>query len=107
MYLLRRIWKCNPGEARRVASLVQRQAQLYHDTGHRGEFRVYFNGYTTPSDPDTVVLEWTDDALMSPYRNGMRRPQEADPIREQVSQLTQGNRVEIMELMTTYKMLDV
>ena len=107
MYLLRRIWKCKPGEARRVASLVQRQAQLYHDTGHRGEFRVYFNGYTTPSEPDTVVLEWTDDALMSPYRNGMRRPSEADPIRAQVNQLTQGNRIEIMELMTTDKMLDV
>ncbi len=107
MYLLRRIWKCKPGEARRVASLVQRQAQLYHETGHRGEFRVYFNGYTTPSEPDTVVLEWTDDALMSPYRNGMRRPSEADPIREQVSRLTQGNRIEIMELMTTDKMLGV
>ena len=90
-----------------MASLVQKQAQLYHDTGHRAEFRVYFNGYTTPSGPDTVVLEWTDEALMSPYRNGMRRPQEADPIREQVNQLTQGNRIEIMELMTPDKMLEV
>ena len=107
MFVLRRIWECKPGEARRVASLVQKQAQLYHDTGHRGEFRVYFNGYTTPSGPDTVVLEWTDEALMSPYRNGMRRPREADPIREQVNQLTQGNRIEIMELMTPDKMLGV
>ena len=106
MYLLRRIWECKPGEARRVASLVQKQAQLYHDTGHRGEFRVYFNGATTPSEPDTVVLEWTDEALMSPYRNGMRRPPEADPIREQVNRLTAYNRFEIMELMTPDKMLD-
>ena len=107
MYLLRRIWDCKPGEARRVASLVQRQAQLYHDTGHRGEFRVYFNGFTTPSEPDTVVLEWTDEALMSPWRGGIQRPREADPIREQVNRLTEGNRIEIMELMTPDKMLDV
>ena len=107
MFLLRRIWKCKPGEARRVASLVQKQAQLYHETGHRGEFRVYFNGFTTPSGPDSVVLEWTDDALMSPYRDGMQRPREADPIREQVGQLTESNRIEVMELMTPEKMLDV
>ena len=107
MYVLRRIWKCKPGEARRVASLVQKQAQLYHDTGHRSEFRVYFNGATTPSEPDTVVLEWTDDTAMSPWRGGMQRPQEATPIRDQVNELTEGNRIEIMELMTPGKMLDV
>ena len=47
-----------------------------------------------------MVLEWTDDALMSPYRDGMQRPREADPIREEVNRLTEGNRIEIMELMT-------
>ena len=106
MYVLRRIWKCKPGEARRVASLLQKQAQLYRDTGHRSEFRVYFNGYTTPSEPDMVVLEWTDEALMSPWRGGIQRPQEAIPIRDQVNELTEHNRIEIMELMTPDKMLD-
>jgi hypothetical protein len=107
MYLLRRIWKCKPGEARRVASLVQRQAQLYHDTGHRSEFRVYFNGYTTPSEPDMVVLEWTDEALMSPMRAGHQLPQAALAVGAQVREFTESNRIEIMELMTPDKMLDV
>jgi hypothetical protein len=89
-----------------VASLVQKQAQLYHDTGHRSEFRVYFNGYTTPTDPDTVVLEWTDESLMSPWRGGIQRLQEVIPIRDQVNELTEHNRIEIMELMTPDKMLD-
>ena len=31
MYVLRRIFKTKPGEARRVASLLQKQAQAYHD----------------------------------------------------------------------------
>ena len=100
MYLLRRIWKCKPGEARRVASLVQKQAQIYHEAGQRSEFRVYFNGYTTPTDPDTVVLEWTDEALMSPMRGGHQLPQDALAVGAQVRELTEGNRLEIMELMT-------
>lgn len=107
MYNLRRIWKCKPGEARRVASLVQKQAQIYHDAGQRSEFRVYFNGYTTPSEPDTVVLEWTDEALMSTMRGGNELPQAAMQVGAQVRELTESNRLEIMELMTPDKMLEV
>ena len=51
MYLLRRIWKCKPGEARRVASLVQKQATIYREAGQRSEFRVYFNGADNPFQP--------------------------------------------------------
>lgn len=107
MYLLRRIWKCKPGEARRVASLVQKQAQIYHDAGQRSEFRVYFNGQTTPSEPNTVVLEWTDGALMSTMRGGNELPAAALQVGAQVRELTEDNRLEIMELMTPDKMLDV
>ena len=90
-----------------MASLVQTHAQIYHDAGLRSPFRVYFNGYTTPSEPDTVVLEWTDGALMSPSRPGNELPESAAPIRTQVRELTESNRIEIMELMTSDKMLDV
>ena len=107
MYLLRRIWKCKPGEARRVASLVQKQATIYREAGQRSEFRVYFNGATTPSNPDTVVLEWTDEALMSTMRAGNELPQAALQVGGQVRELTEGNHLEVMELMTPDKMLDV
>jgi hypothetical protein len=90
-----------------VASLVQKQAQIYHDEGHRSEFKVYFNGYTTPTDPDTVVLEWTDEALRSTMRGGHQLPPAVRQIGGQVSELTESNRIEIMELMTPDKMLDV
>ncbi len=107
MYLMRRIWKCKPGEARRVASMVHKQATIYREAGQRSEFRVYFNGATTPSNPDTVVLEWTDDALMSTMRAGHELPQAALAVGAQVRDLTDGNHLEIMELMTPDKMLDV
>ena len=107
MYLLRRIFKCKPGEARRVASLVQKQAQAFEEAGQRSECRVYFNGATTPAEQDVVVLEWTDETLMSTMRAGLRLPQAVMEIGGQVRDLTESNRIEIMELMTPDKMLDV
>jgi hypothetical protein len=83
------------------------QPGIYHDAGQRSEFRVYFNGYTTPTDPDTVVLEWTDEVLRSTFRAGLTLPQAVRDIGGQVAQLTESNRLEIMELMTPDKMMDV
>ena len=107
MYLIRRIFNCKPGEARRVASLVRKQAQAFEEAGQRSECRVYFNGYTTPSNTDTVVLEWTDEALRSTMRAGNELPPVVRQIGAQIAELTEGNRIEVMELMTPDKMLDV
>ena len=106
MYVLRRIFKTKPGEARRVASLLHRQAQIYHDAGQRSEFKVYFNGATVPGETDVVVLEWTDEALMSPMRGGHRLPPDALALGAQIRPLVESNRIEFMELMTPDKMLD-
>ena len=107
MYLLRRIFKCKPGEARRVASLVRKQADAFEEAGQRSECRVYFNGATTPAELDVVVLEWTDEVLRSTMRAGLQLPPAVIEIGGQVRELTEGNRIEIMELMTPDKMLDV
>ena len=44
---------------------------------------------------------------MSPMRGGNQLPQEAMAVGGQVREYTEGNRIEIMELMTPDKMLDV
>ena len=44
---------------------------------------------------------------MSPWRSGNELPRSAAPIRARIQELTEGNRIEIMELMTPDKMLDV
>ena len=54
-----------------------------------------------------MVLEWTDEALMSTMRAGHQLPQAAMQVGGQVRELTEGSRIEIMELMTPDKMLDV
>lgn len=107
MYVLRRIFQTKPGEARRVASLLQKQAQIYRDAGQRSEFKVYFNGATVPGKRDVVVLEWTDEALMSPMRGGHQLPAEALALGAQIRPLVESNRIEFMELMTPDKMLEV
>ena len=107
MYLIRRIYKTKPREALRVASLVNKQAQIYHDAGHRSEFKVYFNGGTVPGENNVVVLEWTDEALMSPMRGGNDLPQAALQVGAEVREYIEDQRIEFMELLTPDKAMDV
>ena len=68
MYRIRRVYRTNPGEAANVAKLVYIQAKMYRDVGHRSDFTVSYNGYTLPGETNIVILEWTDDKIMSPSR---------------------------------------
>ena len=103
MYVLRRIYKTKPGQALRVATLVQKQGQIYHDAGQRGEFRVSFNGGTMPGEQDTVCLEWTDEKIESPYRGDNKLPAAALELGPQVRELVESQRIEFMELLTPDK----
>lgn len=103
MYLIRRIYKTKPGQARLVASLVYKQAKIYHDAGHRSEFRVSFNGYTMPGEQNEVCLEWTDSTIQSPMREGNDIPSEALEVGGQVRELIESQRIEFRELLTPDK----
>ena len=106
MYLIRRIYKTKPGEARKVASLVYKQAKIYHDAGQRGEFRVSFNGATMPGEQDTVCLEWEDETIQSPMRDGNNIPREALEVGGQVRPLIESQRLEFQELLTPDKYME-
>ena len=103
MYLIRRIYKTKPGEVLRVATLVQKQGQIYHDAGQRGEFRVSFNGATMPGEQDTVCLEWADEKIESPYRGDNNLPAAALELGPKIRELVEGQRIEFMELLTPDK----
>ena len=106
MYLVRRTYKTKPGEARRVASLVQKQVQIYHDAGHREAFRVAYNGGTCPGEQNTVVLEWETAAFQSPAREGNNIPPEAYEAGAAYRPYIEGSYIEFMELLTPGKMLE-
>jgi hypothetical protein len=105
MYLIRRIYKTKPGQARKVASLVHKQAQIYRDAGQRPEFKVYFNGYTMPGEQDVVCLEWAEETIQSPMREGNDLPEEALLVGQEVRKLIEGQRLEFFELLTEYKII--
>ena len=93
--------------ARKVATLAYQEAQIFKDAGQRTDFSVYFNGGTTPAEKDSVVLEWTDASIQSIYRESNDIPEGALQVGREISELTIDHRLEINELLTPDKMLDL
>ena len=104
MYVIRRVYEVKPGTAKRVAALVQQRGDAYHNAGQRSEVRVYFNGGTVPGDIDRVYMEWTDNVIDSPYREGLTLPEEALQIGAQVREHVIKQYIEFFEMMTPGKM---
>ena len=105
MYLIRRIYTVKPGEARRAATLIDQLGKAYLEAGTRDESRVYFNSGTTPGEKNRVVMEWTDDALMSPYREDRIRVGGLEEVAAQLREIAIESEIEFWELMTDEKAL--
>jgi len=103
MYLIRRIYTVKPGEARRAATLIETIGKAYQEAGTRGESRVYFNSGTTPGAKNTVVMEWVDDTLQSPYRADRIRVDGLEETSAQLREVTIESAIEFWELMTDEK----
>ena len=93
MYVIRRVYKTKPGQAKAVAS-------RYRDAGQRSEIRVSYNSYTLPGKQNIVFVEWTDDTIQSPSRPGNALPQEALQIGGEVRKLIESQRIEFYEMLT-------
>ncbi len=105
MFLVRRIYTVQPGQARKAATYLDRLAKVYEEAGTRGPSTIYFNSGTTPGDKDTVVMAWTDPELKSAYREDRVRIDTSD-IMEGFSEIAISSRIEFWEMMTDEKRLD-
>lgn len=103
MYLVRRIYTVKPGEARKAASLIDQIGKAYESAGTRGESRIYFNSGTTPGAKNTVVMEWTDDSLETPYRDNRVKVEGVADIAAQLRDIAIESEIEFWELMTDEK----
>ena len=108
MYRIRRVYRTKPGEAANVAKLVYAQAKMYRDVGHRSDFTVSYNGYTLPGETNVVILEWTDDKIMSPSR-----PENVIPKRDEIMAagmkyrpLVESQHIEFYEMVEPGEMSD-
>jgi hypothetical protein len=102
MFLVRRIYDVQPGQARKAAMLIDTIGKAYEEAGTRSASRVYFNSGTTPGDKNTVVMEWTDASLESAYREDRVRVDVSETAKE-LSEIALGSRIEFWELMTEEK----
>ena len=87
-----------------MATLVQKQVQLYHDAGHREEFRVAYNPGTCPGERNTVVLEWETAEFQSPSREGNVRPSDGVEAGNAFKPYIEDTYIESWELLTPSKM---
>ena len=106
MYRIRRVYRTKPGEAGNVAKLVYAQAKIYRDSGHRSDFTVSYNVYTLPGEQNIVILEWTDDKIMSPGRQGNNIPKEAMEAGAKYRPLLESQHIEFYEMVDSESMGD-
>ncbi len=104
MYVIRRIYEVKPGTARKVATLVQQQGDAFHRAGQRSEVRVYFNGGTLPGESNRVYMEWVDETIDSPYREGLTLAPEAMEIGAKIREHIVSQHIEFYEMMIPAKM---
>jgi hypothetical protein len=105
MYLIRRIYTIKPGEARRAATLIDAIGKAYLEAGTRGESTVYFNSGTTPGAKNTVVMEWKDAELRTPYRDDRVKVGGLEEVSAQLREIAIESEIEFWELMTDEKAL--
>ena len=74
MYLVRRVFKVKAGTSRRAAEIIAQIGKQYEEGGQRSSVRVYTSGGTVPGPANTIYMDWTDETLSSPYREGNKIP---------------------------------
>ena len=98
MYLIRRVFKVKPGNARRAAEIIARIGKAYEEAGQRSPTRVYLSGGTVPGPANTVYMDWTAERIESPYRPGNRFPEAVASLGAQLRELTEESHIEFYEL---------
>ncbi len=97
MYLIRRSWNVKPGATRQAAELIARLGKAHEDAGQRSETRVYWSGYTVPGRTNRVYMDWVQETIESPFREGNPLPSAGDA-GARLRELTQGSRIEFYEM---------
>ena len=97
MYLIRRVFRCKPGTARRAAEQITKIGKAYENAGQRSPIRVYTSGGTVPGPANTVYMDWTAPVLESPYREGNPMPEEIRPVSQQMNEFVEESYIEFYE----------
>ena len=97
MYLIRRVYKLKPGVTRRAAELIHQIGKRYEEAGQRSSVRVYWSGSTMPGPANTVYMDWVQEKIESPYRQGQELPNMGD-LGQQLRELQEESYIEFYEM---------
>jgi hypothetical protein len=98
LYLIRRVFKVKPGTARQAADVITRIGKRYEEAGQRSPIRVYTSGSTVPGPADTVYMDWIDEAIRSPMREGNDTPEGMADLGAQLREFQEETFIEFYEM---------
>ena len=97
MYLIRRVWNVKPGSTRQAAKLVAQIGKAYEEAGQRSPTRVYWSGYTVPGPADRVYMDWIQEKIESPFRDGNAIPGTSQA-GKRLRELVESSHIEFYEI---------
>ena len=97
MYLVRRVYKVNPGATREAAQLIAQLGKGYEKAG-RSPTRVYWSVYTVPGPANTVYMDWTEETLRSPFDSEASEPGELGTVYTQLRELQEASYIEFYDM---------
>jgi len=99
MFVVRRVHHAKPGQSRKLAAVLSQIGEMYQGAGERKPSRIYTSGGSTPGPVDTVYMEWLEEALMSPYRPDLVKPEPEGALFAQLREFEDGpSEIEFYEL---------
>ena len=73
--------------------------KLYEEAGQRTPTRVYMSGGTVPGPADTVYMDWTEETIRSPYREGNKSPDGMSELGAQLREMEEESHIEFFEML--------
>ena len=98
MYLVRRVFKVKAGTSRRATEIIAQIGKHYQDEGQRSSVRVYTSGGTVPGPANTVYMDWIDETLRTPYREGNKIPEGMAALGAQLNEFQEESYIEFYEI---------
>ena len=98
MYLVRRVFKIKPGTTFQAAHVIHQMGKLYEEAGQRSPTRVYWSGGSLPGPKDIIYMEWTEETLQSPYRQGIPPLEGGTELYNQLQEVQEESYIEFFEM---------
>ena len=98
MYLVRRVFKVKPGTARKAMEVIAQMGKLYEEAGQRSPTRVYRTGGSVTGPEDTVYMDWLEEALRPPHREGNKIPEGLADLRPALHEVVLESHIESYEM---------